>query len=371
MDISSRLEAKQSVAIQAKLLGRMKLGQFFSLPEEEFSRYIEEVEKDPLFQLLLKEYRIVSYRKFKDVAGPRGLSLQEELVAGGDFDLEDLSQEDPRGWALVQKVALQLGEETFSRFLLGEGLSIKEIERKCQLSQEDSATFLDFINRFQLRRSFVQPSSAPSLKARRVARIEKQEDKLVILPIEYSEYLSRGKYLINYDKWERVLEMHKLPSERIDGISHLFHRLDLINRRSTTLHQVLYHLKEVQRAFLISARAEDLVPLAQKDMAQRIEVHPSSISRTIANKSIITPQGKEMFIKSFFGRKNISALILKIIEEERKKGAEGTLVKPFSDEMIRKKLEQRYGVKIARRTVNKYRKKCGTRSSFKRRLHSL
>ena len=48
----------------------MKLGQFFSLSEEEFSHYIEEIEKDTYFQKLLIDYKIVSYRKFRDIIQP-------------------------------------------------------------------------------------------------------------------------------------------------------------------------------------------------------------------------------------------------------------------------------------------------------------
>lgn len=72
-------------------------------------------------------------------------------------------------------------------------------------------------------------------------------------------------------------------------------------------------------------------------------------------------------IKSFFGREKISAFLLKILQEEREKILEGTLLRPLSDEMIGEKLEENYGIKIARRTINKYRRKIGKLSSFKRR----
>ena len=367
MKIYQKLIPRPSVSLKAKLIGRMKLGQLFSLPEQEFSHYIEEIEKDPFFQKLLKEYNIVSYRKFKDIAQPYTLPLREELTVGKAFELEDFLQEDPQAWPLVKRVATRLGKETFSRFLWGEAISINEIAKKCRLSKEESHLFLDFINRFQLRKLFVDSSPVASPKTCRVACIEKRGEDLLILPLGDSSYLSRGEYAINYQKWERLLREEKLSSQGVDRMGQLLRRLDLINRRTTTLHQVLYHLKEIQRAFFLSARDEDLVPLTQKDVADQIGMNPSSISRTIANRSIITPQGKERLIKSFFGRGNLRALISKVLAEERENLSKSILSRPLSDEMIREKLEDIYGIKVARRTVNKYRRRLGVSSSAKRK----
>ena len=226
---------------------------------------------------------------------------------------------------------------------------------------------MDFINRFQLRKLFVDSSPVASPKTFRVACIEKRGEDLLILPLGDSSYLSRGEYAINYQKWERLLREEKLSSQGVDRMGQLLRRLDLINRRTTTLHQVLYHLKEIQRAFFLSARDEDLIPLTQKDVADQIGMNPSSISRTIANRSIITPQGKERLIKSFFGRGNLSALISKVLAEERENLSKSILSRPLSDEMIREKLEGIYGIKVARRTVNKYRRRLGVSSSAKRK----
>lgn len=101
-----------------------------------------------------------------------------------------------------------------------------------------------------------------------------------------------------------------------------------------------------------------LKPMTMKGVADEIGVHESTISRTVNNKYIQTPRGV-FELKYFFSTgiegddgNNISAnsvkdAIRKIVLEEDKS-------KPFSDEQIRKALEER-GMKIARRTVAKYR----------------
>jgi len=171
---------------------------------------------------------------------------------------------------------------------------MEEIKRRCQLSQGESDKFLHFINRFQLRKLFICPSSSSlSLpKACRVAYIEKRGEELLILPLDHCNYLSKGKYVINYQRWEKLLEEKRLSPVWVDGITRLLPRLDLVNRRTTTLYQILYCLKEIQRSFFLFARKEDLVPLTQKGIAEQIGISPSSISRTITNKSIITPPGR-------------------------------------------------------------------------------
>jgi len=90
------LKPRQAVSLRAKLVGRMKLGQFFSLSEEEFSHRIEEIEKDTYFQKLLIDYKIVSYRKFRDIIQPSTLPLREELTAGGTLSWKIFCRRTPQ-----------------------------------------------------------------------------------------------------------------------------------------------------------------------------------------------------------------------------------------------------------------------------------
>ncbi|RLE12866.1 hypothetical protein DRJ04_05390 [Candidatus Aerophobetes bacterium] len=147
--------------------------------------------------------------------------------------------------------------------------------------------------------------------------------------------------------------------------------MDLINRRTTTLYQILYQIKERQRNFLLSGDPRDMTPLTQREIARALKVNPSTVSRAIANKSILTPQGKEKALKEFFSgeKEKIKAFLLEILREEKEKLKEGAFSHPLSDDEISKKLKEAFGVEVARRTVTKYRKNLRIPSSKKRDLN--
>ena len=101
-----------------------------------------------------------------------------------------------------------------------------------------------------------------------------------------------------------------------------------------------------------------LRPLILKEIAEELDLHESTISRVTSNKFILTPHGlyelKHFFgskIQSAFGKtlssKAVSGRIEDIIKNEN-------ILKPFSDEKLVLILKDQ-GIKIARRTVAKYR----------------
>jgi len=356
-------------------MGRVKLGTFFSLPEEEFREYIKEIEGKEFFQDLLNKYRIVRYRKFSGVQPLSSLEFKEELTPGDSFDLLELIEKDPRSWQIVRRVAVKIGEERFSRLLRGnDGISFSEIFQEGDLSPQEAEKFKDFINSFQLRESFFAPPSSSASFSRPhlcpVARIENREGELFILPLDDFAYLVKGRYVIDYEHWEDLVRDRQIPPDKIKNISSLFHRLDMINRRTTTLYQIIYQIKEKQRKFLLSGDSRDMFPFNQRQMAGNLGVNPSTISRAIAGKSLITPWGIQKALKEFFSgeKEKIKKLMLEVIREETRKLREGILTHPLSDEEIREKLKEIFQVQVARRTVTKYRRELKLPSSKKRRV---
>jgi RNA polymerase sigma-54 factor len=114
-----------------------------------------------------------------------------------------------------------------------------------------------------------------------------------------------------------------------------------------------------------------LKPMILRDIADVLNMHESTISRVTTNKYMHTPQG--LFeLKYFFNSKikrvaeediaseSVKQAIKKLIDEEDKKN-------PLSDQAIVKCLEDDSGIKIARRTVAKYREMLGILSSSKRK----
>jgi len=368
-----KIRMTQNATQKLKMMGRMKLAQFFSLPEDKFETYISKIENSSIFKQLKQKYRLISYHRFPDVSAKHFSRFREELTGQQkSFEVEELLDENPQTFIILKKIGETIGKKEFSEFLYEQKTSIKEIVERCNLSSKEANIFKDFIDKFQLKQIVNKPSlnylSSTSFENRafRIASIEKIEDNLVICPLNDRNYLCRGKYNINYDRFEELIKREKFAPSQINEISRLFKKLDLINRRTTTIYQVLYHLKEIQHSFFNSGNPEDLFPLSQSELARRINVHPSTISRVIFNKSIFTPQGREKLLKFFFSQERIENLLQKIFNEEREEIKRGIILKPFNDEMIREKLSEKYEIEISRRTVCKYRQKMKIPPSYKR-----
>ena len=113
-----------------------------------------------------------------------------------------------------------------------------------------------------------------------------------------------------------------------------------------------------QNDYFLSGEESDLKPMILKDIAEKINMDISTISRVANSKYIDTPYGIKL-LKSYFseGMKNkdgedISTIEIKktlkqIIDSEDK-------AKPLSDIELSKGLSEK-GYKVARRTVSKYR----------------
>jgi len=369
------MEIRQTTAQKLKLMGRMKLAQFLSLSENEFKEYIDKIEENPLFNELRYKYHLIGYKRFHDVIEkPSSLRFKEELISQeGNFNVEEL-MENPEILPLLKKVGSIIGIEEFNKLLHGKDGQIRKIIEKCDLSNQEAKIFKDFINKFQLQKILTTSSSDFSFpsypKVFLIASIEKEDGRLIIHPLKKESYLIKGKFSINYHRFEELIGEKKLTPSQINKISALFKKLELINRRTTTIYQVIYHLKEIQQAFFNSGNPEDLFPLSQSELARRIGVHPSSIGRVITNKSILTPQGEEKLLKFFFSKRRVQNFIKKILIEEKKRMEMGILSKPFNDRFIQKKLEDKYKIKVARRTVSEYRKLMGISSSYHRHKKS-
>jgi len=371
MEIKYKPEPK--ILPRTKLMGRIKLGNFFSLPEKEFVEYIKKIEKTELFKELLEKYKIVRYRKFSGIKQPPPAStFKEEITSGESFDPLELIQKYPEKWEIVKKVALKVGEEKFSLFLAGK-IPLDKILEECSLSHPESEEFREFINAFQLQESFFsldsQSENIPKRGLFKIARIHREGKRLFIVPAEESDYLVKGRYVINYERWRRFLEERKIPPEKVKKMSSFFRKLNIINQRTTTIYRILLSIKNTQKEFFLSGNPQHIKPLYQRDVAKALRVNPSTISRTIAGKSLICPWGEEKSLKEFFLRKKeeIKNILLKVIKSEEDKIKKGALADPLSDDEIKQEIEKNFGIKIARRTVTKYRKELKIPSSRKRK----
>jgi RNA polymerase sigma-54 factor len=143
-----------------------------------------------------------------------------------------------------------------------------------------------------------------------------------------------------------------------------------IRQRNETLLKTATAIIEFQRDFFLRG-PKALVPLTLKDIAGEVGVHEATISRITNSKYVQTEWGifelKYFFTNSIsgagsggsrFSKEGVKQVIKEILEDE---GTESHL----SDQGIADLLEQR-GIKLARRTVAKYRKELDISSSYKR-----
>ena len=141
-----------------------------------------------------------------------------------------------------------------------------------------------------------------------------------------------------------------------------------IEERETTIRKVMEKIVDEQREFFDHGSAQ-IKPLKLKDVADTVGIHESTVSRITSRKYIQCPQGivelKKLFsrgVHSSNGQKisleKIKSMIREIVDEEPAQCA-------FSDEDISRILSMK-NVKVARRTVAKYRKILGIPSSSKR-----
>jgi len=153
-------------------------------------------------------------------------------------------------------------------------------------------------------------------------------------------------------------ELKKFIKEKLDAAKWF---IDAIEQRKITLLRVMNLIVEKQKDFFEYGE-KHLKPMIYKDIAEPLNLDISTISRVVNGKYVQSPVGIHE-LKYFFSEgletesgeaisnKNVKIRIKEIIENEDKSN-------PYSDDEIAKILNQE-GIKIARRTVAKYREQLG------------
>lgn len=190
-------------------------------------------------------------------------------------------------------------------------------------------------------------------------------------------------YKDEYDEWQVILNSDYIPRLRISNTykemlakgtltkaekEFMLERMrsgkfliNSIEQRQQTIERITREILKFQKEFF-EVGVSKLRPLTMNTIAETVGVHETTVSRAIANKYIRTPHGIFAF-KYFFtpgyraangesvSNKSIKDMISHIIDEENP-------AKPFSDQNIVDQLKGK-DIKIARRTVAKYREELG------------
>ena len=146
--------------------------------------------------------------------------------------------------------------------------------------------------------------------------------------------------------------------------------MNALAQRNLTLLRVANQMITQQQTYF-TTHQKSLKPLTQQTIADDLNLHVSTVSRAIKDKTIQTPDGIIKLNSLLAGRlpankdnyhsnQSVKLIISELIKNEPSQT-------PLSDSKIVKKLKKR-GIRIARRTVNKYREQLNIPASNLRRI---
>lgn len=186
-----------------------------------------------------------------------------------------------------------------------------------------------------------------------VLTLNNRNNPVLKISNHYNEML-KG-YKLDQNKTKSQREAIQFIKQKLDSAKWF---IDAVKQRQETLYVTMLAIMEYQEEYFLSGDEKQIKPMILKDIAEKIEMDISTISRVANSKYVDTPYGTKL-LKEFFSEsmttqsgKEISTIEIKkiletIIENENKRA-------PQTDEKLVKVLQEK-GYKIARRTVAKYR----------------
>ena len=170
-----------------------------------------------------------------------------------------------------------------------------------------------------------------------------------------------------------MLESPNTPEEVKEFIKERYQRaltlVQSIEQRKRTIRRVVEIIIEKQKPFL-EGRSQGVLPMTLKEVAEKVGLHQSTVSRVVSKKYVQTPQGTfplKFFFSSSVEGKDGKVSSMSIKQKIRRLISQEDPKKPLGDQAIADILAKE-GIRLARRTVTKYREAMGIPASTKRRL---
>jgi RNA polymerase sigma-54 factor len=293
-------------------------------------------------------------------AGVGARDLRECLL----IQLEARNEKDSLPWRLIHDQFDHLVNRRFP-----------EIARQLKVSVEEVQAAADIIATLNPRPGLQVSSEDPKYVVPDLL-VERVDDEYVVMLND--RHLPRLRISAAYESVLRekkkadCTDGEKQTREYIQGkLNSARWLIQTIEQRRRTMIKVMNCIIREQREFFDKGIAF-LRPLTLQQVARQIDMHESTVSRVCSGKYVQTPRGV-FELKFFFSSgletadgEDVSArtaknIIKTLIDEEDKKN-------PYSDDAIAKILHDR-GLKIARRTVAKYREQLSILPArFRRRV---
>ena len=196
--------------------------------------------------------------------------------------------------------------------------------------------------------------------------MRRQERDFEVLVVESNRFVLRiNEFYRNVHK-EMQRSRDRYTDQERQHTAQYVERAELfirnLKQRKRTLHTISTALVKYQIDYFDTAEVSRLRALTRGKLASLLGVHESTVSRATANKYLQLPWQEVAGFDFFFDASlSVKQLIQEILDSEDARS-------PYSDQAIAELLEERYGVEIARRTVEKYRDEMKVLSSRKRRV---
>ena len=244
----------------------------------------------------------------------------------------------------------------------------KEVAKVMNRPLESVMRAMDFIRTLDPRPGLRYNKVETRLIEPDVAFIKQGDEYLVMMNDEEVPQLrlnSSYRRLLNRDVAEK--DVRNYVKERYKSAIQLIKNIE---QRKQTILRVCYSILERQRDFLDHG-IDQLKPMMIKEVAEEIGVHPSTVSRAVANKYAHTPQGvfelRYFFTESVNGPEGSSTSLLILKRRVKKLIDEEDSTRPLTDEQITRILQSQ-GIQVTRRTVAKYREDMRIPSTHQRRV---
>ena len=339
--------------LHAHLSWQLNMGNFDEAQREIGYHIIGNLDEDGYLDISLEEIR--------KVTGQPEQKVLETLHIIQNFDPVGVAARDTRECLLIQARFQGLGGTIVEKIIMDhlpslEGRRFDLIAARLSITIEEVRAAVSVIQGLEPK----------------PGRLYTDDDTIYIVPDIYVFKMGDGyEIALNEDGlpklringyYREIIKSKDLVSEKARTYIHEKLKsaawlIKSIHQRQRTIYRVTESIFKFQSAFLDQGITA-LKPLILRDVAEDIQMHESTVSRVTTNKYVHTPQG--LYELKFFFNSAISGLDGNDVSSESVKAYIRNIIKaedkrkPISDQGIAEIL-RKFNIKVARRTVAKYR----------------
>ncbi|MHB8618936.1 MAG: RNA polymerase factor sigma-54 [Chloroflexota bacterium] len=286
--------------------------------------------------------RVISALQHQDPVGVGARNAQECLLIQLTL-LEEEGKADPNARRVLAECFEELGEHKFDLIASRLRIKVEDVLKSWEFVKSNLTPF----PAWSFWRDGQRVSADKAGFIRPDVAIKAVEDGYSVEVLEAERYQLK----LNDFYPQLIREATDLSADDRDFVRKCASRakffIDCIQQRWHTLRQITDCLVECQRDFLDHG-IRHLKPLTRSEVAYRVGLHESTVSRATAAKFILLPSKRVISFDDLFdGSLAIKDAIREIIQQEDH-------VQPMSDQEIAHRLQEN-GIFLARRTVAKYR----------------